>query len=49
MGKFEVVGKKVERVDARAKVTGGALYAADVQMAGMLYGKIVRCYDYAHA
>ncbi len=49
MGDLKVVGKRVERVDVRAKVTGGALYAADVQLAGMLYGKIIRCYDYAHA
>ncbi len=49
MTDLKVVGKRVERVDVRAKVTGRAVYAADVQLAGMLYGKIVRCYDYAHA
>ncbi|MBL4895171.1 MAG: molybdopterin-dependent oxidoreductase, partial [Emcibacter sp.] len=49
MEDLKVVGKRVERVDVRAKVTGTAINAADDQLAGMLYGKIVRCYEYAHA
>ena len=49
MGEFNVVGKNVERVDIRAKVTGRAVYAADIDMPGMLHGKIIRCLEYAHA
>ncbi|MBW2370090.1 MAG: molybdopterin-dependent oxidoreductase [Deltaproteobacteria bacterium] len=49
MSKYNVVGKRVPKVDARAKVTGRALYADDIYMPGMLYGKIVRCWEYAHA
>jgi xanthine dehydrogenase molybdenum-binding subunit len=49
MGEFRTVGKNEERVDIRAKVLGSAVYAADLQMPGMLHGKIVRCYEYAHA
>jgi len=45
---FSVIGKAVPRVDALAKVTGRALYAADLSMPGMLYGKILRS-PYAHA
>lgn len=37
-----VVGKRVPRLDGRAKVTGAARYTADVQLPGMLYGRIVR-------
>jgi xanthine dehydrogenase molybdenum-binding subunit len=49
MSKYSVVGKRVPKVDARGKVTGRALYADDIHMPGMLYGKIVRCLEYAHA
>jgi xanthine dehydrogenase YagR molybdenum-binding subunit len=34
---LQVVGKPVERLDGRAKVTGAARYSADVQLPGMLY------------
>lgn len=42
MGKYSVVGKAVPRVDGLAKVTGEAIYGADLQLPGMLYGKILR-------
>jgi len=38
---IETIGKSVARVDARAKVTGEAIYPGDLAMAGMLYGKIL--------
>ncbi|MBI4523246.1 MAG: molybdopterin-dependent oxidoreductase, partial [Deltaproteobacteria bacterium] len=38
MSDFYVVGKSVPRIDAVAKVTGGAAYTADVMLPGMLYG-----------
>ena len=49
MGEMKYVGKSVPKVDAREKVTGQAVYAADLQLPGMLYGKIVRCWEHAHA
>ena len=39
---FKIMGKPVLRKDARDKVTGKAKYAADVQLPGMLYAKILR-------
>lgn len=45
---FSVIGKAVPRVDALAKVTGRAVYAADLSLPGMLHGKILRS-PYAHA
>lgn len=48
MSVHSVVGRRVPRVDALAKVTGAAKYGADVHPPGMLYGKIVRS-EYPHA
>ena len=48
MPKYSVVGKRVKRVDALAKVTGKALYAADIILPNMLYGKVLWS-SYAHA
>ncbi|MFH1115018.1 MAG: molybdopterin cofactor-binding domain-containing protein [Pseudomonadota bacterium] len=45
---YKVVGKSVERTDARPKVTGTARYAGDLIAPGMLYGKILRS-PVAHA
>ncbi len=42
------VGRPSQRVDARAKVTGEAVYAVDVARSGMLYGHVLRS-DRAHA
>jgi xanthine dehydrogenase molybdenum-binding subunit len=44
-----VVGKRIPKVDSREKVTGQAVYAGDMRMPGMYYGKVVRCWEYAHA
>ncbi len=38
MSEFYAVGKSVPRVDALSKVTGEAIYTADVILPGMLYG-----------
>jgi xanthine dehydrogenase molybdenum-binding subunit len=39
---FSVVGKKVPRIDAIDKTTGGAKYAPDLNIRGMLYGALLR-------
>ncbi len=39
--KLKHVGKRVKRYDAYAKVTGSARYTSDVQLQGMLIGKIL--------
>jgi 4-hydroxybenzoyl-CoA reductase alpha subunit len=43
------VGRSVPKVDAAAKVRGEAVYADDMTLPNMLYGKIKRCKEYAHA
>jgi len=48
MKSYSVVGKSVERTDARVKVTGSARYAGDLVAAGMLHAKILRS-PVAHA
>jgi len=45
---YEHVGKSPVRVDARSKVTGRAVFIEDMQMKGMLYGKVLRSKQ-AHA
>lgn len=42
------MGQKVERIDAREKVTGKSVYVGDMKLAGMLYGKVLRS-PLAHA
>jgi CO/xanthine dehydrogenase Mo-binding subunit len=42
------VGKSVERVDGLEKVTGRAVFGADVEVPGMLYGAVARS-PHAHA
>jgi xanthine dehydrogenase molybdenum-binding subunit len=49
MSEFSVVGKRLPKIDAKEKVLGQAMFAADLVFPGMLYGKIVRCMKYAHA
>ncbi len=44
-----VVGKRIPKIDSKEKALGTAEYAGDMRMKGMLYGKIVRCLEYAHA
>jgi CO/xanthine dehydrogenase Mo-binding subunit len=48
MTTYNVIGKKTARKDGPAKVTGGAEYAYDVALPGMLHGKSVRS-PYPHA
>ena len=43
-----MVGTRPIRHDGLEKVTGAAKYGADVQLAGMLHGKILRS-PHAHA
>ena len=46
--KFKVIGTRPIRHDGVDKVTGRALYGADLQMAGLLHGRILRS-PHAHA
>ncbi len=41
-GDLHVIGKSVPRVDGREKVTGKAVYAYDMELPRMLFGKICR-------
>lgn len=43
------VGRSVPRLDAPAKAKGEAIYTGDIVLPGMVYGKIKRCTEYAHA
>jgi nicotinate dehydrogenase subunit B len=43
---FKIMGKSVKRHDAEVKVTGEALYAADMQLPGMLYASVLRPPDH---
>ena len=45
---YSVIGHTMPRVDAKLKVTGQAKYAADIELPGMLWGKVKRS-PYAHA
>src|SRR5947207_15888080 len=45
---YKVIGTRPIRHDGVDKVTGRALYGADVQMAGLLHGRILRS-PHAHA
>lgn len=47
--RFSQIGKSVPKVDAPEKVKGEAVYADDMVLPGMLYAKIKRCKEYAHA
>ena len=47
-GSFKVVGTRPVRHDGVDKVTGRARYGADINLAGMLHGKILRS-PHAHA
>ncbi|MCX7857702.1 MAG: xanthine dehydrogenase family protein molybdopterin-binding subunit [Deltaproteobacteria bacterium] len=48
MMSFNIIGKKIPKKDAPFKVTGQALYIDDVELPGMLYGKILYS-KYPHA
>jgi carbon-monoxide dehydrogenase large subunit len=45
---YKLVGNSPIRLDAKSKVTGRAVYIEDIQLRGMLYGKVLRS-TYAHA
>ncbi len=45
---FRQIGRRTQRLDGPAKVTGRAKYAYDINRRGMLIGKIVSC-PHAHA
>jgi len=45
---FNVVGQRIQNVDAVEKVTGAAKFTIDLKLPGMLYGKILRS-PYPHA
>jgi 4-hydroxybenzoyl-CoA reductase subunit alpha len=47
-GNYRILGKPIPRVDAKAKVTGQAKYAADYEIANFLWGFVKRS-PYAHA
>ncbi|NOX85035.1 MAG: xanthine dehydrogenase family protein molybdopterin-binding subunit [Chlorobi bacterium] len=46
--KLKVIGKRIKRTDALAKVNGSAVFTADVHLPGMLYGRMLRS-DIPHA
>ena len=46
--KLSIVGTRPPRVDAMSKVTGQALYGPDINLPGLLHGKILRS-PHAHA
>jgi 4-hydroxybenzoyl-CoA reductase alpha subunit len=48
MEDYSVIGKRVPRIDGRVKATGEAKFAADYEMPGMLWCKILRS-PYPHA
>ena len=45
---LRTVGKRLARVDARERVTGEAIYPADLKLPGMVHAKILRS-PLAHA
>jgi nicotinate dehydrogenase subunit B len=42
ISEHKVSGKPTLRMDARAKVTGGAKFTSDIRLPGMLYAKVLR-------
>lgn len=42
MSDYSVVGKRVPPIDGKAKATGEAKFTVDLQLPGMLYGRILR-------
>src|SRR5215472_9916205 len=45
---YQVVGKRLPRVDAKERVTGQAIYPADLSLPGMVHAKLLRS-PHAHA
>jgi CO/xanthine dehydrogenase Mo-binding subunit len=48
MSDYLYVGKEIPRLDAIEKVTGSAIYTADIRIPGMLYVRLLKS-PYAHA
>src|SRR5258707_11986294 len=46
--KLEVIGKRLPRIDARERVTGQAIYPADLALPGTVHAKLLRS-PHAHA
>ncbi len=46
---FTQVGRSVPKLDSPDKARGEAIYTDDITLPGMVYGKIKRCKEYAHA
>ena len=46
--KFSYIGKSIERVDGRIKVSGAAKFGSDLKLPGMLFGKFLKS-KYAQA
>ncbi len=42
MDDLQVIGKSISKVDGLEKVTGAAIFATDLKLAGMLHGKVLR-------
>jgi 4-hydroxybenzoyl-CoA reductase alpha subunit len=42
VSEYSVIGKRVPSIDGKAKATGDAKFTIDLQLPGMLYGKILR-------
>jgi 4-hydroxybenzoyl-CoA reductase subunit alpha len=48
MEDYSVISKRIPSIDAKVKATGEAKFTVDIQLPGMLYGKILRS-PYPHA
>lgn len=48
MPDYSVIGKRVPPIDGKPKATGEAKFTVDIQLSGMLYGRILRS-PYPHA
>src|SRR5262245_66554224 len=46
--RLKVIGKRLARVDAKERVTGQAIYPADLKLPGMVHAKLLRS-PLAHA
>jgi isoquinoline 1-oxidoreductase len=42
VGQYNLIGKPINRLDARQKVTGKAKYTGDIRIPGMVYAKVLR-------
>ncbi len=42
MTEYSLIGKRLPRIDARAKATGSAIYTDDMSFPGMLHGRLLR-------